>query len=100
MVLLLPCIAIAQNVAHIGVSAGYAENGFAGLMNYNHPIGETGYLQGGSYASFSKDTQGDFDIPYTDFTLNIGYYHNIYQSNLRSFKISIGGGGCRGLRVG
>ncbi len=99
LVLLLPCITIAQNTAHIGVSGGYAVNGFAMLVNYNHPLSEVSYLQGGVYVSFSKDTQTDFEIPYSDFTVNLGYYHDVYQSNLRSFKISIGGGAVGGYEL-
>lgn len=97
----LPLLLSAQ-ASHMGVSGGYAENGFAFLVNYNYGLTESSYLQIGAYGSFAKSIQTDqveYEIPYSNYSLNIGYYANIFQSQSKKFKISIGGGGVAGYEL-
>lgn len=97
----LPLLLSAQT-SHMGVSGGYAENGFAFLVNYNYGLTESSYLQIGAYGSFAKSIltdQVEYEIPYSDFSLNIGYYHDVFRTNGKRFKVSIGGGGVAGYEL-
>lgn len=97
----LPLLTLAQT-SHLGVSGGYAENGFAFLVNYNYGLTESSYLQAGAYGSFAKSIQTDqveYEIPYSDFSLNIGYYQDVFRNRTKQFKVSIGGGGVAGYEL-
>lgn len=98
ILLVIPLIHYGQQ-SHIGVSGGYADNGFALLVNYNHALNKSSYLQFGAYGSFAKNKQPGYEISYSDFTANIGYYINVYQNNLKQFKIALGVGGVGGYEL-
>lgn len=85
----------------VGLSAGYTEDGYAGLFNYNYHNGRSSYIHVGLFASFSvdKETVG-YEIPYNIFNIQPGYYFRIMQSQgFKPVSLYLGGGGILGYEI-
>lgn len=83
----------------IGLFGGYSENGAAALLNYNYYTNRENFIQGGIYYSVNKIEKNGFEIPFNIFTLNVGYFDNIYTSLRKNIKVNIGGGPVVGYEV-
>ena len=82
-----------ENTSSIGVSGGYATNGYGGIINYNYSLNENGYLFVAGTISLSEDEQDIFTIPYETFGFNLGYFYRVYKDRFGRSTLSIGGGG-------
>ena len=91
----LPLLHYGQR-SHIGISGGHTGDGFALLVNYNYALGQKSYIQAGAFGSFGKDTQADYNIPYSDLTANAGYFISLYRSPDKQMALYIGAGGVGG----
>lgn len=90
----------AQNYSSgIGVLAGYSDNGYAGMINYNHYPQLDRYIQAGIYVSFNENEVRNIKIPYNNISLNVGYFKTIIDSGSGQFKISLGAGGVAGYEI-
>lgn len=88
----------------IGVTGGYAEDGVGLLLTYNYHIltnrRKVNYAQVGILGTIAEDKEGRYDIPYNIFTVNPGYFFNIYeQPRWSKIFVYIGGGGVIGYEV-
>lgn len=104
LLILFFCAAVsAQQYANysssLELSGGYAQDGFAANAGFNYYLDRSSYVQGAVYLSFANNEQNGFDVPYNNFTLNVGYFKNIYASLNRKFYAAIGGGGVIGYEV-
>lgn len=81
------------------LSGGIAQDGFAASAGYNYYLNRYNYIQGAVYLSFGNIKQDGFEIPYNNFTLNVGYFIRIYNSLDRKFSAAIGLGPVIGLEV-
>lgn len=91
---------ISQNYSSgIGLIAGYTEDGIGSLLNYNYYLERDSFIQGGLYLSFNEDKNGNYEIPYNDFTFNLGYFKSVFSSRRNNFKTHIGGGLVGGYEV-
>ena len=83
----------------VGISGGYAEDGFGIMGTYNYHLDRKGYAQLSVFAAIAED-KGSFDIPYNIFTVQPGYFIKLWeQKNFKQFAIHIGGGGIFGYEV-
>ena len=85
----------------VGLSAGYSEDGYAVLFNYNYHNGRSSYVHVGLFASFAvdKETVG-YEIPYNIFNIQPGYYFRLIQSKgFKPFSLYLGGGGILGYEI-
>ncbi len=90
----------AQNYAStLEGTAGYAQDGFAFNIGYNYYLDRVQYVQGALFMSFANDKVDGLSVPYNNFTLNIGYFREIYRSPRKSWLLAIGGGGLVGYEV-
>ena len=83
----------------VGFVGGYAEDGFGLTLNFNYYVSRTDYVQGAVYASFSKEKQRQFEIPYDIFTTNFGYYKQIFTSHRETYIVNAGLGLVMGYEV-
>lgn len=83
----------------IGLSSGYAEDGFGIMATYNYHLDRSSYAQLSIFAAIAED-KGDYDIPYNIFTVQPGYFLKVWeQPNFRRYALNIGGGGVIGYEV-
>lgn len=83
----------------IGLSGGYAEDGFGIMGTYNYHLNRNRYAQLSIFAAIAED-KGTFNIPYNIFTVQPGYFFKIWeQKNFKKFNLNIGGGGIFGYEV-
>lgn len=83
----------------VGFVGGYAEDGYGMTLNFNYYVSRTDYVQGAVYASFSKENQRQFEIPFDIFTTNFGYYKRVYGSLRETYIINLGVGAVMGYEV-
>lgn len=81
------------------LSGGIAQDGFAANGGYNYYLNRYNYIQGAVYLSFANIKQEGFEIPYNNFTLNVGYFRRIYSSLDRKFSAAVGLGPVIGFEV-
>jgi hypothetical protein len=83
----------------VGISGGYAEDGFGLMATYNYHLDRKGYAQLSVFAAIAED-KGSFDIPYNIFTVQPGYFIKVWeQKNFKTFVLNLGGGGIIGYEV-
>lgn len=85
----------------VGLSAGYSEDGYGALFNYNYHNARRSYVHVGLFASFSvdKETVG-YEIPYNIFNIQPGYYFRIAQTEgFKPVSLYLGGGGILGYEI-
>jgi len=75
---------------------GYTENGFAGNFDYNIYLSNDSYVQIGLNALFAKtkfvtETKS-FEIPYSNYLLNAGYFLPLLENASQTMQFSAGGG--------
>ena len=99
LLLFLLCSAIAsaqRNASNYGssldITAGYAQGGYAVNGGFNYYLNSATYVQGAVYLSFATNEQDGFEIPYKNFTLNIGYFKNVYFTSYKKNKLAVGAG--------
>jgi hypothetical protein len=79
---------------------GVVQDGIGGLFNYNYFVDRHDFIEGGLLITMAKYKYKEgIDIPYSDFTFNIGYSKNIYYNYENTFNINIGGGGVFGYET-
>ncbi|MCF6350698.1 MAG: conjugal transfer protein TraO [Flavobacteriaceae bacterium] len=76
--------------ASFDITAGLTADGLGANLNYNSPL-KTGYLKTGIYTSFSKIKKEDFEVPYTIFSANMGYFLPIIKSKKTMLSLGVGG---------
>ncbi|MEM8765195.1 MAG: conjugal transfer protein TraO [Bacteroidota bacterium] len=81
------------------LTGGYTNDGYAINGGFNYYLDRYSYVQGAVYLSFAKNEQEGFEVPYNNFTLNVGYFRNVYGSLNRKFYAAIGGGAVIGYEV-
>jgi len=90
----------AQNYSSgIGLFAGYSDNGYATMLNYNHYPELDRYIQAGIYVSFNENEVRGIKIPYNNISLNIGYFKTVLGTTRGQFKLSLGLGGVAGYEI-
>lgn len=83
----------------IGLSGGYAEDGFGIMGTYNYHLNRNRYAQLSIFAAIAED-KGSFNIPYNIFTVQPGYFIKIWeQKNFKKFALNLGGGAIFGYEV-
>lgn len=83
----------------VGLSGGYAEDGFGIMATYNYHLNRNRYAQLSVFAAIAED-KGSFDIPYNIFTVQPGYFIKVWeQKNFKKYAINVGGGGIIGYEV-
>ncbi|NYJ28194.1 conjugal transfer protein TraO [Allomuricauda sp. ARW1Y1] len=83
----------------IGVSSGYAEDGFGIMATYNYHLNRSRYAQLSVFAAVAED-KGSFAIPYNIFTVQPGYFFKVLeQRTFKSYALNIGGGAIIGYEV-
>ncbi|WP_205764430.1 conjugal transfer protein TraO [Arenibacter sp. 6A1] len=83
----------------IGLSTGYAEDGIGIMANYNYHLNRYSYAQLGVFGAIAED-KGTYDIPYTIFTVQPGYFRKIWEErNFKRYSLHLGGGGLLGYEV-
>ena len=102
LALLMLCLANAQNgnyASSVGLSGGYAEDGFGVMATYNYHLSRDRYAQLSIFAAVAED-KGFFDIPYNIFTVQPGYYFKVLeQKNFKKWAVNLGGGAIIGYEV-
>lgn len=83
----------------IGISGGYAEDGFGVMATYNYHLDRNAFAQLSIFAAIAED-KGSFDIPYNIFTIQPGYFRKVWeQPNFKKYALNLGGGGVLGYEV-
>ncbi len=92
----------AQNgnyASSVGLSSGYAEDGFGIMGTYNYHLNRNRYAQMSIFAAIAED-KGTFNIPYNIFTVQPGYFFKLWeQRSFKRYALNIGGGGIIGYEV-
>lgn len=83
----------------VGFIGGYAQDGYGLTLNFNYYVNRTDYVQGAVYASFSKEYQRQFEIPYDMFTTNFGYFKQILTNYRETYVVNAGLGVLMGYEV-
>jgi hypothetical protein len=88
---------------NIGLTGGYTPGGFATNIEFNY-VQDYSYFQGALHLAFAKDTYEaseteSYEIPYTQATVNIGYFFNIYENRPMTVILSLGGGAVGGYEI-
>lgn len=83
----------------VGLSGGYAEDGFGIMVTYNHHLNRNRYAQLSVFAAIAED-KGTFNIPYNIFTVQPGYFIKVWeQKNFKKYSLHLGGGAIFGYEV-
>ena len=83
----------------IDITAGYTPDGYAINANYNI-VFDPSYMKLGMYVSSSKEiTTENYEIPYSIFSVNAGYFYPLITSNNQIFVFSAGGGVLAGYEI-
>ncbi|GGW50017.1 conjugal transfer protein TraO [Arenibacter certesii] len=83
----------------VGLSGGYAEDGYGIMATFNYHLNRDRYVQLSIFAAIAED-KGSFDIPYNIFTVQPGYFLKVWeQKNFKRYALSIGGGGVFGYEI-
>jgi len=83
----------------IGLSGGYAEDGFGIMGTYNYHLNRNRYAQLSIFAAIAED-KGTFNIPYNIFTVQPGYFIKVWeQKNFKKYALNLGGGAIIGYEV-
>lgn len=83
----------------IGLSGGYAEDGFGVMGTYNYHLNRNRYAQLSVFAAIAKD-KGSYNIPYNIFTVQPGYFIKVWeQKNFKKYALNFGGGAIFGYEV-
>lgn len=83
----------------VGISGGYAEDGFGLMATYNYHLNRDRYAQLSVFAAIAED-KGTFDIPYNIFTVQPGYFIKVWeQKNFKKYALNLGGGATFGYEV-
>ena len=101
ILLALPFCAMAQ-VSTVGLSGGYATDGYGLLAQYNHFLGyeSKSKIHAGFFYSIAWSKTDEFSIPYDDTVLYLGYSHVVFSDKRdKEYFGSIGGGGLVGREV-
>lgn len=86
----------ANYASSIGVSAGYVEDGIGFMATYNYHLDRKTYAQLSVFAAIAED-KGTFEIPYTIFSVQPGYFITVWeQPSFKKYALNIGGGGIIG----
>lgn len=81
----------------LSTTGGITEDGFGLLSSYNYYLRNDNFIQASVFVSFAKDHyKENLKIPYNDFTVNAGYFQNVYSTKNKLLKISLGLGGIFG----
>lgn len=83
----------------IGVSAGYAEDGYGIMATYNYHLDRGSYAQLSVFTAIAEDSGKNYKIPYTIFTVQPGYFKTIWKSRFQTFGFNLGGGAVFGYEV-
>lgn len=83
----------------VGISGGYAEDGFGVMATYNYHLNRNRYAQLSVFAAIAED-KGTFNIPYNIFTVQPGYFIKVWeQKNFKKYALNVGGGAIFGYEV-
>lgn len=85
----------------IGISGGYVEDGFGGMVNFNFQNDRYSYWHFGVFAGFSNDRETDgYTIPYNIINFQPGYFFRIYTSNgFNPMSVYLGAGALGGYEI-
>ncbi len=101
VLLIMPLFGQRGFASSMGFSAGYSEDGYSVMFNYNHHMNRYSYFNIGLLGTVAIDKETDnYEIPYNVFTLQPGYFLRIYQSSgLKPKNIYVGLGGVGGYEI-
>ena len=85
----------------VAFTGGITSGGFGSLISYNYYWDryQTDFIQGSILLTNSYQKTNDIKVPYNEFTLNIGYYKNIFENRSGALKIAAGVGGVFGYEA-
>ena len=79
------------------LSGGYVQEGFSGLATIEYGLNSKNYLHVGVQASFSNlKAEDDLSIPLNIYTVNVGYFIDVFLNDRRNLAIALGFGGVFG----
>ena len=76
----------------VDLLVGYSQGGVGVNLNYNHFIDRDKYIQGGIYYSKGILKDDNIEVPFSMFTFNAGFFHDVFATRISFFKFSLGGG--------
>ena len=83
----------------VGLSAGYAEDGYGIMGTFNFHLDRYKYFQLSVFAAIAED-KGRNDIPYNIFTIQPGQFWRVFISpRKKNLSVFVGGGGLFGYEV-
>ena len=82
----------------IDISVGYSPNGVAANINYNHYL-ENSYVQIGLYGSYANTKYEEYKIPFSDITMQIGYFLPVLENRKQTIQFSVGAGVTAGYEI-
>ena len=89
----------ANYASSIGISSGYAEDGFGIMATYNYHLNRNRYAQLSVFVAIAED-KGTFEIPYNIFTVQPGYFFKVLeQRTFKGYALNVGGGAIIGYEV-
>ncbi len=88
-----------QDSSAIGVYGGITQDGYGVLLNYNYYLNRIDFIQAGVYYSSAEDTLNTIEIPYNDFTIQVGYFTSLLTNKFERLRLNIGGGVLGGYEV-
>lgn len=85
----------------IALLGGYSDDGYGIMVNYNYFLSRTAFVQASGFYSSNKASikNRDLKLPYDNFTINAGYFDEVYKTLRETFNINLGGGGTIGYEV-
>lgn len=82
------------------VNLGVVQDGFGGLFNYNYFVDRHDFIEASILFTASKyKYDSDIEIPYNDFTFNLGFSKNVFYNYQNTFNININAGGVFGYET-
>jgi len=97
---LIPLSVLSQKYySAVDVLGGVSQEGYSGLINYNHYISRESSIQGGVYVSFSEKELYGIDIPYNNLTFNLGFVTTLLDNKFKTFSLNIGSGIIAGYEI-
>lgn len=99
IIILFPFWLHSQTQEGVGLNAGYTDGGFGALAGYSIYPDRYQFFEISAYFGFSKDKFKGNEIPYSVYSVNVGYYNRVFNSRARNFNLFVGGGPLLGYEI-
>lgn len=85
----------------IGISGGYVEDGYGGMINFNFQKDRYSYWHFGVFAGFSQDRESEgYVIPYNVINFQPGYFFRVFESSgFKPVSVYLGAGALGGYEI-